>query len=66
MKKKLFIALLLFFSATLTTQAQSLKGDPWIFNAYKDLYNRQPNAWELNIKNYNKGSGEIILTLKTT
>jgi hypothetical protein len=34
----------------------ALTGDPWIFQVYKELYNRQPNAWELNIKNYNNGS----------
>jgi hypothetical protein len=33
-----------------------LKGDPWIFRAYTELYNRNPNAWELNVQNYNNGS----------
>jgi hypothetical protein len=41
-----------------------LKGDPWIFQAYKELYNRQPNAWELNVKNYNDGSWNNYAELK--
>lgn len=43
-----------------------LTGDPWIFQAYKDLYgaNRKPNAWELNIKNYNNGSWTSYEQLK--
>lgn len=42
----------------------TLKGDPWIFNAYNELYKRQPNAWELNIKNYNNGSWNSYNELK--
>jgi hypothetical protein len=42
-----------------------LKGDAWIFQLYKELYNRQPNAWELNIKNYNNGSWDNYAQLKT-
>lgn len=42
----------------------TLTGDPWIFQAYKELYNRQPNAWELNIKNYNSGSWNNYQELK--
>lgn len=34
----------------------SLKGDPWIFQAYCELYGRAPQLWELNIQNYNNGS----------
>ena len=33
-----------------------IKGDPWIFKAYYEIYNRAPIAWELNINNYNNGS----------
>ena len=33
-----------------------IKGDPWIFKAYYELYSRIPIQWELNIKNYNNGS----------
>jgi hypothetical protein len=32
------------------TAMPALKGDPWIFQAKKKQYNRQPNPWELNIK----------------
>lgn len=42
----------------------ALTGDPWIFQIYKQLYNRQPNAWELNIKNYNNGSWKNYNELK--
>lgn len=41
-----------------------LKGDPWIFQAYTELYGRQPNAWELNIYNYNNGSWGSYAQLK--
>ena len=33
-----------------------IKGDPWIFRAYYENYNRIPIPWELNIRNYNNGS----------
>jgi hypothetical protein len=33
-----------------------IKGDPWVFQAYYEMYNRTPIEWELNIKNYNNGS----------
>ena len=33
-----------------------LKGDPWIFRAYTELYGRNPSAWEVNIQNYNNGA----------
>ena len=44
----------------------SLSGDQWIFQAYKEMYGnkRQPNAWELNIKNYNNGSWKSYDELK--
>ncbi|HEV7330651.1 MAG TPA: hypothetical protein VGN63_06375 [Flavisolibacter sp.] len=41
-----------------------LKGDPWIFQAYVELYNRIPNAWEVNIQNYNNGSWGSYAELK--
>lgn len=34
----------------------AVKGDPWILQIYKELYNRTPSAWEVNIQNYNSGS----------
>jgi hypothetical protein len=43
---------------------QQLTGDPWIFNAYNDLYRRQPNALELNIHNYNNGTWGSYTELK--
>lgn len=46
------------------TSTATLKGDPWIFSAYNELYKRQPNAWELNIKNYNNGSWNSYNDLK--
>lgn len=58
MKKNFLITAVIVFSAltfALKASAQ-LKGDPWIFSAYQELYQRQPNAWELNIHNYNNGS----------
>jgi hypothetical protein len=41
-----------------------LKGDPWLFKAYCELYNRVPTVWELNIKNYNNGSWNSYEELK--
>jgi len=58
MKKNFLITAIIVFSAltfALKASAQ-LKGDSWIFSAYQELYHRQPNAWELNIHNYNNGS----------
>jgi hypothetical protein len=46
-------------------QMPALKGDPWIFQVYKELYNRQPNAWELNVNNYNSGSWKNYAELKS-
>jgi hypothetical protein len=43
-------------SVTLPTTMPTLSGDPWIFRAYKELYKREPNAFELNVQNYNNGS----------
>ena len=56
MKQKIILLAILFSFGMSNLHAQQLKGDPWIFYAYQELYNRQPNAWELNIKNYNAGS----------
>jgi hypothetical protein len=41
-----------------------LKGDPWIFQAYCEMYNRNPTAMELNIKLYNAGSWNSYSELK--
>lgn len=65
MTKKLIFAFLLTFAFNFNADAQKLTGDPWIFQMYKELYNRQPSAWELNIKNYNLGSWNNYGELKT-
>ncbi len=41
-----------------------IKGDPWIFMAYVDLYKRGPQALELNIKWYNNGTWNSYDELK--
>lgn len=52
-------------SATFENVAvQKMAGDPWIYQVYKELYNRQPTAWELNINNYNNGSWNNYAELK--
>jgi hypothetical protein len=65
MKKKLTLVMAIFaFVLHFSASAQNLKGDPWIFQVYKELYNRQPQAWELNIKLYNQGSWNNYAELK--
>jgi len=64
MIKKLFFATLLLTLASNFSVSAQLKGDPWIFNAYKELYNRQPEPLELNIQNYNGGSWNNYPELK--
>ena len=56
MKHKLFLACIFCSICFSTLTAQTLTGDPWIFQVYKELWGRQPSAWELNINNYNSGS----------
>lgn len=41
-----------------------LKGDPWIFQAYYELYSRIPNPIELNVNLYNGGSWSDLGQLK--
>ena len=41
-----------------------LKGDPWIFQAYAELYDRAPRALELNINLYNGGTWNSYAELK--
>lgn len=38
------------------TVSAKVSGDPWITQVYKSKYNRMPNSWEFNIRNYNNGS----------
>ena len=63
-KKSIFALLFLMLAFNLNSGAQQLKGDPWIFKVYKELWGIQPNAWELNIKNYNGGSWNSYAELK--
>ena len=65
MLKKLFVVSLFIVACNFYAGAQQLKGDPWIFQVYKELYSRQPNAWELNINNYNSGSWNNYGELKS-
>lgn len=65
MIRKFLFALLLFVIAFNFSVRAQLKGDPWIFNAYKELYGRQPGPLELNIKLYNGGSWNNYGELKT-
>lgn len=62
--KKLSTALVLFILAFNLTASAQAKGDPWIFQVYKELYARQPSTWELNIHNYNDGSWNNYNELK--
>ena len=56
---------MLFVLAFNISVSAQLKGDPWIFNAYKEMYNRQPSNWELNIVLYNGGSWNSYQQLKS-
>ncbi len=56
MIKKLIFTTMFFVVAFNFSVSAQLKGDPWIFQLYKEMYNRQPSAWELNINNYNRNS----------
>lgn len=64
MNKKLFIASMLIMLLNINANTQNLTGDPWIFQAYKELYGRSPTAFELNINNYNLGSWNSYPELK--
>lgn len=55
LKKRTLLFAFAFAAVTLQLSAQQVKGDPWIFQAYKELYSRQPTAWEVNINLYNQG-----------
>ncbi len=65
MKQKNFLFAILFSLGVTGLHAQKPKGDPWIFQAYQELYYRQPNAWELNIRNYGDGSWKNYGELKS-
>jgi hypothetical protein len=56
------LIVILIMTCTFETSAQ--KADPWIIQAYKEMYGRQPTTWELNINNYNLGSWNNYPELK--
>jgi hypothetical protein len=63
--RRISLVIALFVLAfNIQTKAQTLKGDPWIFQVYQEVYHRQPTAWELNINNYNSGSWNNYNELK--
>lgn len=41
-----------------------MQGDPWIIQAYWEMYQKLPQPWELNVKNYNSGSWNSYDDLK--
>jgi hypothetical protein len=62
LKRLLSLIVILFVAFNFNASAQ--KADPWIIQAYKEMYGRQPTTWELNIKNYNLGSWNNYPQLK--
>jgi len=65
MKQKFLFLSLWAMLAFANVQAQC---DPWIVQAYKELYGRTPNANECNIRHYNNGSwnsySELVMYIK--
>ncbi len=61
LKTPLFLVMI---TMILSFESLAQQGDPWIIQAYKELYNRQPSSTELNIKNYNQGSWSNYAELK--
>ncbi|MCY7290837.1 MAG: hypothetical protein LH615_01525, partial [Ferruginibacter sp.] len=61
MKHKLLLTIIICIFSFSFVNAQ----DPWIIQVYKELHNRQPSAWELNIKNYNLGTWNNYGELKS-
>lgn len=47
-----------------TRPGNFIKGDPWIFRGYWELYSRVPSPFELNIYLYNGGSWNSLEQLK--
>jgi hypothetical protein len=63
MLKRLFTLIVILMIA-FSFDASAQKADPWIIQAYNELYKRQPSTWELNINNYNLGSWNNYPELK--
>ncbi|TCJ12653.1 hypothetical protein EPD60_15420 [Flaviaesturariibacter flavus] len=61
MKLKLFLPVL---ASICFTAAHAQNCDPWIKQAYKELFGREPNGTECNIRNYNNGSWNSYDQLK--
>lgn len=64
MKPVIFFSLIFIFVSAKPAISQTLTGDPMIFKAYREIYNRSPNALEINIKNYNAGTWNSYEELK--
>jgi hypothetical protein len=63
--KRIQVIALFVLAFSVNGTAQDLKGHPWIFEAYRELYfGREPNAWELNVNNYNGGKWSTYAQLK--
>ncbi|MDQ3279331.1 MAG: hypothetical protein M3Q06_13460 [Bacteroidota bacterium] len=63
MKKNAFLLLMLFISAIFQS-ANAQTCDPWITQAYTELYSESATSTECNIKNYNNGSWRSYDELK--
>ena len=62
--KYTIITLQLVLCLLLTTSVKAQRVDPWIVQAYQELYKRYPTTEETNIYNYNNGSWNSYEQLK--
>ena len=62
--KRSIITLQIVFCLLLTTSVKAQRVDPWIVQAYQELYKRYPTTEETNIYNYNNGSWNSYDQLK--
>ena len=49
---------------SISTTSLSVPPNPMIIKAYKEIYKRKPNIWELNAHNYNNGQWKTYPELK--
>lgn len=61
-KKSLIVFFILFALSYSSVRAQNIS--PWLFQAYKELYIREPNAWEKNYALYNGGIWSTFSEIK--
>ncbi len=61
-KKPLIVIFILFSLSHSSVVAQNIS--PWLFQAYKELYNRKPTAWEKNYELYNGGIWSTFSEIK--